>query len=229
MATGTVLEVDGLEVAVVLGRARTLRLGIRPDGSVRLSGPAGASRARMEQFVRANRAWIELSRTKVADRLPPGDVFSDGGRALLWGKWWPVRLTAGGPEEAVLGDTVDITADSPEGAERALLKLRARLLEARVQALAPAAEAAFGQRPAHYRCRTMVSRWGSCNPVTRVITLNTWLTQHDEEALRYALVHELAHLGVSGHGPEFYAAVEAVLPGWRKGRDLLHRHAPPRR
>ena len=52
------------------------------------------------------------------------------------------------------------------------------------------------------------SRWGSCTPADRSIRLSTRLQGMPGWVVDYVLVHELAHLLVTGHGPRFWAEVD---------------------
>ena len=54
---------------------------------------------------------------------------------------------------------------------------------------------------------TMNQRWGSCTPADRSIRISHRLRAFPEWVLDYVLVHELAHLLVDGHGPEFWRYV----------------------
>lgn len=51
-------------------------------------------------------------------------------------------------------------------------------------------------------------RWGSCTPANGAIRISTRLASVPPFVLDYVLVHELAHLVVSGHGPEFDRIVD---------------------
>jgi predicted metal-dependent hydrolase len=64
------------------------------------------------------------------------------------------------------------------------------------------------------------SRWGSCTPVDRTIRLSTRLQGMPSWVVDYVLVHELAHLVVPGHGPEFWRLVEAY-PKTERARGYL--------
>jgi predicted metal-dependent hydrolase len=76
-------------------------------------------------------------------------------------------------------------------------------------------------RPASVRWVTnQGSRWGSCTPVDRSIRLSHRLKGMPEWVLDYVLVHELAHLLVPGHGPEFWAEVERY-PRTQRARGYL--------
>lgn len=86
-------------------------------------------------------------------------------------------------------------------------------------------EPVLGVRAGALAYRSMKSRWGSCQPSTGRICINTRLALYPPECLEYVVVHELCHLRERGHGPAFYALLDAALPGWRDARDRLKR--PP--
>lgn len=50
-------------------------------------------------------------------------------------------------------------------------------------------------------------RWGSCTPHDGAIRISTRLAKEPSWVLDYVLVHELAHLHVSGHGKAFWQLV----------------------
>jgi predicted metal-dependent hydrolase len=64
------------------------------------------------------------------------------------------------------------------------------------------------------------SRWGSCTPVDRTIRLSSRLQGMPSWVVDYVLVHELAHLLVPGHGPDFWALVEQ-FPRTERARGYL--------
>ena len=48
-------------------------------------------------------------------------------------------------------------------------------------------------------------RWGSCTPSKGSIRLSSRMTNFPDWVIDYVLIHELAHLSESGHGPAFKA------------------------
>jgi predicted metal-dependent hydrolase len=78
-------------------------------------------------------------------------------------------------------------------------------LEARARRLADR----FGlERPAEIRwVDNQQSRWGSCTPAKGEVRISYKLAGEPSWVLDYVIVHELAHLHVSGHGKAFWRLV----------------------
>lgn len=76
-------------------------------------------------------------------------------------------------------------------------------------------------RPASVRWVTnQNTRWGSCTPAEGSIRLSHRLQGMPEYVVDYVLVHELAHLLVPGHGPDFWRLLEAY-PRTERARGYL--------
>jgi predicted metal-dependent hydrolase len=61
----------------------------------------------------------------------------------------------------------------------------------------------FTVTPASVTWRAMNERWGSCTTVDRTIRISDRLNGAPEYVVDYLLVHELIHLQVADHGPQF--------------------------
>ena len=76
-------------------------------------------------------------------------------------------------------------------------------------------------RPASVRwVKTMRTRWASCTPSDGTIRLSERLQEMPHWVRDYVLVHELAHLLVPGHGPDFWALVQRY-PRTERARGYL--------
>jgi predicted metal-dependent hydrolase len=69
-------------------------------------------------------------------------------------------------------------------------------------------------RPEHVTFRKMKSKWGSCGTGGR-ISLNSRLHFLPEALIAYVVFHELAHLKVHNHGPQFKALIRSAFPDFR--------------
>lgn len=72
------------------------------------------------------------------------------------------------------------------------------------------------------KIKTLKSAWGVCQVVKKEITLNRKLVNHNEDCLRYVVIHELAHLVHANHSKEFYAVIEKVMPNYKKAKHELN-------
>ncbi len=66
----------------------------------------------------------------------------------------------------------------------------------------------------------MRTRWASCTPADGTIRISTRLQDMPAWVRDYVLVHELAHLLVPGHGPDFWALVSRY-PRTERARGYL--------
>ncbi|MFG3047909.1 M48 family metallopeptidase [Streptomyces sp. NPDC048241] len=64
------------------------------------------------------------------------------------------------------------------------------------------------------------TRWGSCTPAEGTIRLSHRLRGMPEYVVDYVLCHELAHLLVPGHGPDFWRLLESY-PRTERARGYL--------
>ena len=83
-------------------------------------------------------------------------------------------------------------------------------------------EPRMGVKVARFFVQRMKTKWGSCNPGSRSIRLNTDLAKKPRECLEYIVVHEMAHLLVRRHDDRFEALMDRHLPNWRVLRQTLN-------
>ncbi len=83
-------------------------------------------------------------------------------------------------------------------------------------------EAKLGVRVERVFVQRMKTRWGSCNPATRTIRLNTELAKKPAQCLEYIVAHELTHLLERRHNDRFKSLLAAHMPQWSRYREMLN-------
>lgn len=201
----------------------TLRV-LPPDGTLRVSAPWFLPRFLVDQFVTDRAAWIaERRRTLVA--VP---VWESGATLPVWGKPYTLQVTHPGRVPRMTIDsaasvlTLRVPASwGPESCRRAFERWEADQVAQALAIVVPAWSSRMGLVPTAWSVKRMRSRWGSCQPQTRRLAFNARLAAFEPACLEYVVVHELAHLQVPHHGPEFHALVNRWLPGAHQARALL--------
>ena len=94
-------------------------------------------------------------------------------------------------------------------------------LKARIAKYLPLWVQRTGLRPSAWHVRSMKTRWGSCNTRTGSINFALQLARKDDECLNDIILHDLSHLRVPNHGPEFKAILDQYMPDWRSIRKRL--------
>jgi predicted metal-dependent hydrolase len=69
--------------------------------------------------------------------------------------------------------------------------------------------------------RPMKTRWGSYSYRTGRITLNLNLIRTPQACLDYVIIHELCHIKVRHHGPDFWKLVSRYVPDYIEIRNQL--------
>lgn len=106
----------------------------------------------------------------------------------------------------------------PTAAEIEALKARARTI------LPPKIDfwsRKMGVTPTGFKVTTAQKRYGSCSG-RNSLCFSCYLMRYPEAAIDLVVVHELCHIRVKNHGPDFYALLERYLPDWKERKALLH-------
>ncbi|MFH1126661.1 MAG: SprT family zinc-dependent metalloprotease [archaeon] len=69
--------------------------------------------------------------------------------------------------------------------------------------------------------RLMKARWGSCIKNKKTILLNTKLIDAPKFCIDYVILHELIHFKYRNHDKTFYNMMDALMPDWKKRKDVL--------
>lgn len=223
------LVIGSLSVEVTVKPIKHLHLSVvPPHGSVRISAPVGMSPDHVRAYAIGKLGWIrkQQSRLEGQQRESPRQVVERESHHL-WGRRLllqikeveaPPRVEVH-PRRLVLLVRPGSTSEKRQSILASwyrdqLRKEAAILIDKWEQQLNVQANRLFVQ--------AMTRQWGSCNPKSRNIRLNTQLAQKPKGCLDYVVLHELAHLRVPSHGEEFIVLLDSHLPDWEERRRLLN-------
>lgn len=224
LADGQELAVDGHVFQVrVSARRSKLGLTVERDGSLTLRAPSVCEVDRAEAFLRGSRQWID-GKLRLREELRPVHpvrTFSDGETYRYLGREYrlllvdepgtPVRLSAG---RLRLDKT---TAVDVQQARRAVTAWYCRVgLNWAQGRLQPWAARMDVSEPT-VAVRDVGRRWGTYRTGDSVadsgqMALHWAVFQLPAQLVDYVIAHELAHIRVAGHGPEYWRLLRRAIP-----------------
>lgn len=218
------LRVDGGVIEYTVQRSRrrkkTVQISVS-NGEVVVSAPLRAPNREIETIVRDKGGWI-LGRLKAVAEEPPPPRLVTGETLPYLGQQVPLVVTDCDVRKpsATLADG-QLLVSTPRGlaGEERQEAVRAALVAwYRAQAAPILADAVARWLPVMGRSemppvlvREQRTRWGSCSS-NGTLRFSWRLAMLDPELIDSVAVHELAHLEVMNHSPDFWAVVLRAMP-----------------
>lgn len=224
------IQLGDLAVDVVRKEIRNIHLSVHPPtGRVTLAAPERLSLDTLRVFAISKLGWIRQQQKKLLEqeRETPRE-FLERESHYVWGRRRLLNLIEGDHAPAVeLGHGRLILRLRPGTSPSKRAELLDAWYRAQIREALPAIvakwEPLLGVKVERCFVQRMKTRWGSCNPSTRSIRLNTDLAKKPRECLEYVAVHEMVHLLEPTHNSRFLALMDRFLPRWHFHRDTLNR------
>ena len=228
-------------------KRRTIGMVIGPDGLV-VSAPRWVVVAEIESALQEKGDWIVRKLGEMRERsermAQQTMVWQEGSRLPFLGEPVVLVLDPGHQFKEAGASLLPRNPDDPtEDAHRLCLGLPhhadAPQIRDAVQAwLMRQAKRIFTERLNHFAPRLQVqwqklslssanTRWGTAS-ADGAIRLNWRLVHFKMDVIDYVVAHELSHLRVMNHGPQFWETVGTVMPDYAMRRRQLKDDALPR-
>lgn len=223
------VNLGSVKAQVLRKRIKHMHLGVfPPEGVVRISAPEDVALDTIRVFAISKLAWIKQQQRKMkAQPREPEREYINRESHYVWGRRYllQVQELQAPASIALSGKNLRMTVRPGTTTEKcqALLEAWYRAqVRAAAQPLLRKWQAIMGVQAGKLLVQRMKTKWGSCNPKTGLIRLNTDLAKKPPEHLEYVIVHELAHLIEASHGERFVAAMDMFLPKWQHLREELN-------
>jgi predicted metal-dependent hydrolase len=221
----------GLTVSRSHQRQKTASVEVGPDLSISVRVPASWSDAQILGLIERRERWLlaQAGHFKRFDPRTPARSYVGGETHRHLGRQLMLRVIVG----PCVNDEVEVRG------RELVVQTRRTTTPARIAAMIDAwrrreARTVFGQRldahRSHYlfashpsprlQLRSMTGRWGSLS-AGAVLTLNPALVQAPLACIDCVIQHELCHLLVREHSPQFFELMDRLNPRWRKQRAKL--------
>ena len=212
-------------------RKRTIiEISPHPGEGVLVRAPMGLGKRRIAEMVRASAEWIIRESAKMplleqnAAALPETLHYHGQDVRLI-----TERTDAAEPSACLRDGSFRIRiprgldeAMSAEAARGALTRWYSERAELELPPLVEKWRERVANKPVNaVRIGNQKTRWGSCSSNGN-IRLNWRLVMAAPDLAEYVIVHELAHMLVMNHSPQFWAVVARHIPDHRARRKRLN-------
>ncbi len=224
------VEIEGLSIKIVKKPIKCLRLAVcPPDGWVKVSVPEFIDYENVRLAVKLRLDWIKRQQKLLANQVKPVTYqFVSGESHYFLGRRYLLEIVSGDRKPHVfLKNRKKLVLSVSESAT---LAERSQLLydwyRSEFKCLLPDMiknwENKSGLKVDSYGIRRMKTRWGSCSPAHRRISLNLELIKKPINCIEYVLVHEMVHFLERHHNKNFSAHMDRLMPQWRQYADELN-------
>ncbi len=218
----SLLTLAGIEMEVERKNIRHVYLRVTPPGHVRVAAPLRCPDEAILHFVQSKISWIEKTRQRVRrQKWEPRKEFIEGETHHFLGKSYflTVTETKGRPRVELRERSIDLSIHT-RSSRRAREKIMDAWYRTELEHLLPGLidkwERIVQVKISDWQIRKMKTRWGTCHPRDKRITINLELAKRPLHCLEYLLCHELVHLLEKHHNARFKNFMSMFLPEWRQ-------------
>lgn len=231
-----IIDGEVLEYELERKRVKNVNLRVRTDGSVYVSANRYVSVAQIEDFITSNYDFIQNARAKyekIRNSNPICNLseYKDGEKICVFGQIKTLKVVQS-DKNYVESDENNITiyvknlddiALKMKTFESYKRKTLMNVLNEICNRIYPTFKS-YGVDFPEIRIRKMVSRWGSCMPIKKVVTFNTVLFFVPIDCVEYVAVHEFTHFLHPNHSKEFHSAMTVFMPDWEIRKQKLQKY-----
>ncbi|MGR8979985.1 MAG: M48 family metallopeptidase [Gammaproteobacteria bacterium] len=219
-------------------RASKTRIIVKP-GQVEVVAPYNISDLRLHQFIHAQKQWILDSLAKLEKKTSPHaklapELYHHGAKIPYLGSCYPLSIQTTPLKRVKIEFFDNFIAHVPENLpplahhdaiKQALTAWMKKQLKLHVDTLIQQHGTLHQLFPRSIIIKTQKSRWGSCG-IHNDISINLMLILAPLNVIEYVVVHELCHIKVRNHSPQFWALVAQHLPDYPIQIRWLKFHGP---
>ena len=202
---------------------KTVGITIDRAGELILTAPVGFDASKLEAYARNRLFWIY---TKLAEKDTRRHPFSPKEFVTGEGFWYlgrSYRLLIVDEQDVpllLLNGRFRLRRDAIGAAQKHFVQWYIEHANPWVAGRVNTLAGRVGAKPTRVAVRDLGNRWGSCGK-GNVVYLNWAVILLPARIVEYLIVHELVHLLIPHHTPEFWRRVERVVPDYLERKAWL--------
>ena len=207
---------------IIKSKRRTLSLSINENAELIVRAPNQISNKQIEEFIIEKSKWINKNKNLMQSRINEmNDSESD---YLFLGNIYPLIKVYENPNKIDFNGTEFITSIENQDKFKASLKswYKIKFKEIAIPRLNYFSDK-YNLKINQVRFKNQKTLWGSCSSKNN-INLNYLLVMAPMIVIDYVIIHELVHTVHKNHSENFWNAVEAIMPDYKKAKKWLNKN-----
>ncbi len=217
------------KVFFVQGRQQKIAIHVHPDGTVQIDAPPQAPLTEVKKAVSKRGRWLcnqlDRARQQYANVLPREYV--SGESYLYLGRRYVLKIRKNEHQQPVVKLRQGQLQVAASNTSHEVIKEQLwgwyrnhaiKLFDRRLENIC--VNLSWIKTKPEWKLLKMRKQWGSCSP-KGTLNLNPHLVKAPIRCVDYVLLHELCHLKIHNHSPQFYRLLFKHMPEWEAAKTQL--------
>lgn len=207
---------------IIKSKRRTLSLSINENAELIVRAPNQISNKKIEEFIIEKSKWINKNKNLMQSRI--NEMNNIDSNYLFLGNIYPLIKVYENPNKIDFNGTEFITSIENQDKFKASLKswYKIKFKEIAIPRLNYFSDK-YNLKINQVRFKNQKTLWGSCSSKNN-INLNYLLVMAPMLVIDYVIIHELVHTVHKNHSENFWNAVEAIMPDYKKAKKWLNKN-----
>ena len=207
---------------IIKSKRKTLSLSINENAELIVRAPNQISNKKIEEFIIEKSKWINKNKNLMQSRI--NEMNDSDSDYLFLGNIYPLIKVNEDPNKIDFNGTEFITSIENQDKFKSSLKswYKIKFKEIAIPRLNYFSDK-YNLKINQVRFKNQKTLWGSCSSKNN-INLNYLLVMAPMIVIDYVIIHELVHTVHKNHSANFWNAVEAIMPDYKKAKKWLNKN-----
>ena len=207
---------------IIKSKRKTLSLSINENAELIVRAPNQISNKKIEEFIIEKSKWINKNKNLMQSRI--NEMNDSDSDYLFLGNIYPLIKVYENPNKIDFNGTEFITSIENQDKFKSSLKswYKIKFKEIAIPRLNYFSDK-YNLKINQVRFKNQKTLWGSCSSKNN-INLNYLLVMAPMLVIDYVIIHELVHTIHKNHSENFWNAVEAIMPDYKKAKKWLNKN-----
>ena len=222
-----------IEYDIKYNAKKNVNILVKPDLTVKVSAPRWVLKGEVERILNQKSTWIldNLEKQRQIIREEKINIFENGHSIWFEGEKYRLYYRASDYNDILFTeDQIIVYTKRIDDLEYSQKVLKNWFKDYAMSVYMSVLDKYYNRMVRKYdlpkytlQIREMKTRWGTCTPSKKRVTLNLNLIYAPVEYVEYVALHELTHFLELYHNKRFYSILEEFMPDYKERQEKLNK------